>query len=63
MMPPATHPALLAAAELTRTCLELRRAGLRAQHPRATPAGIERRLRAEHARALRAKLVAYRRNA
>jgi hypothetical protein len=59
----ATHPALLACEDVTRACLELRRAGLRAQSPSASEALIERRLRAELARARRAKLAAYRRNA
>lgn len=58
-----THPGLVAWAEATRACLALRRAGIRAAHPRLTAAGVERKLRAELDATRALKLDAYRRNA
>jgi hypothetical protein len=50
-------------ADVTATCLALRRAALRAMHPRLTAEQIEKKLRSELARAQRRSLDAYRRNA
>lgn len=57
-----THPGLRAWADVTTAALALRRAGLRAADPKATPRTIGKRLAAELDRERARKLAAYARN-